>query len=416
MNFNELYYLDAYRKSFVAKVVQTNEAQERMVGKQKQLLFPIVLDQTCFYPEGGGQPGDRGVLLTATTEIAVLDTTYRGEQIIHWCDQPLAVATEIRGEIDFVRRFDLMQQHSGEHIVSGLINKRFGYNNVGFHIAETYTTFDFDGPISPTVLAEIELEANAVVQQNLPLQISYPTESELVQIAYRSKKELSGQVRLVSVPEVDCCACCGTHVHTTGEIGLIVFTKHEPYKGGVRITVLCGQRAVKYQLAQRQVLEKIARSSSVKIDDVPELFLRLQEERNFLQAERKKQNEEIVACYADMLQLDGATDYFVWITDLFHKHELPKIATNLMEQTTLQWVAVIRENEIETEKEVLTHCQLAVASKCWDLRTLAEVLRKEQPFKGGGKTEIMQGSAELEAEEIASVLENYWQSQSFAEL
>ena len=237
MDFSELYYVDPDCLTFDATVIESTPLQKPMNGYR----YAVVLDQTAFYPEGGGQPADYGTL----NEVNVLDVQMQDGRIVHFVDTPLSEGSVVRGSVNSERRRDHSQQHSGEHIVSGLVHQRFGYNNVGFGISEDDMTLDFDGVLEKNDLAEIERLANVVVQQNLPIEILFPDKTELDQLDYRSKIEIEGAVRLVRIPGVDLCACCGTQVRRTGEIGPIKIKQFMAYKRGTRLSVVCGMRAVR---------------------------------------------------------------------------------------------------------------------------------------------------------------------------
>ncbi|MFR4034950.1 MAG: alanyl-tRNA editing protein [Oscillospiraceae bacterium] len=222
MATEKLYYQDAHQAAFEARVVSCQP------GKHG---YDVVLDRTCFYPEGGGQPGDTGFL----SGVRVTDTHERGGEIVHFCEQPLAVGQIVEGQIDYGRRFEFMQLHSGEHILSGVIHRRFGYENVGFHMGADFVTIDFSGMLTQEDLSAVEAEANEWVWKNVPIEITYPDAEALKTIPYRSKKELTGQVRIVTIPGADICACCGTHVSSTGEIGLIKIFSCVKFHDGVRL-------------------------------------------------------------------------------------------------------------------------------------------------------------------------------------
>ena len=233
MATEKLFYEDVYCKNFRAKVLSCAP------GKHG---FDVVLDRTAFYPEGGGQPGDTGSL----SGVRVTDTHEAGGEIIHYCQTPLEVGSEVEGCIDWARRLSLMQLHSGEHILSGIVHRRFGYDNVGFHMGADMVTIDFSGMLTEDDLKQIEREANEVVWENREIRISFPPEEELEQIPYRSKKALTGSVRIVTIENADICACCGTHVTRTGEIGLIKIFSCVKFHEGVRLEILCGMRAYEY--------------------------------------------------------------------------------------------------------------------------------------------------------------------------
>ena len=187
MKTNTLYYLDCHTDTFVSRVLSCVQN-----GKG----WEVTLEATAFYPEGGGQAGDTGTLGGAR----VLDTREQGESVIHICDAPLEVGSEVEGRLDYQRRFDRMQQHSGEHIVSGIIHRRYGYHNTGFHMGSDLVTIDFDGIIPPEDLASIEAEANRAVWANLPIRCYIPEPEELAGLHYRTKRALPWPVRIGEGP------------------------------------------------------------------------------------------------------------------------------------------------------------------------------------------------------------------------
>ena len=251
MEQQALFYQDSHLRQFTARVLSCTADGDG---------FLVTLDQTAFYPEGGGQPCDTGLL----GGVAVTDVRRRDGQIVHRCAGPLTVGDTVEGAIDWDRRLDLMQQHSGEHIVSGLIHAAYGYDNVGFHIGHDVITIDFNGELTMEQLSDIERRANEAVWANTPVQIFYPDAEALASLPYRSKKELTGDVRLVEFPGCDLCACCGTHVKATGEIGLIRLLSVVRFKGGVRIEMACGGRALDHTRAVWEQNRRISNLLSAK--------------------------------------------------------------------------------------------------------------------------------------------------------
>ena len=231
METRKLYYEDSHLKTFTATVLSCVE------GKKG---FEIVLDATAFYPEGGGQDGDTGIL----GGVRVLDAKERETSVVHICEAPLEVGAVVEGAIDWEARFVRMQQHSGEHIVSGILNRRYGCHNVGFHMSSDIITIDFDCVIPKEDLPSIEAEANAAVWADLPVTCWYPSEEELPNVPYRTKRALPWPVRIVEIPGVDSCACCGTHVQRTGEIGLIRLFSAVKFRNGTRMEMACGKIAL----------------------------------------------------------------------------------------------------------------------------------------------------------------------------
>ena len=236
----KLYEQDPFLVKFEANVISC------VKGKKG---FDVILDRTAFYPEGGGQPYDTGRLEPVGREgkAKVLEVHSRDGEVVHTCSHPLEPGTAVTGVIDWDRRFDLMQQHSGEHIVSGLAHALWGCENVGFHLGAEVVTIDFDRPLTEQQFATLEETANwHLWQVNLPVDITYPSPEELEHIRYRSKKALTGQVRIVEFPGADCCACCGTHVRYPAQVGLVKLLSMQKFRDGVRIELVCGGRAFRY--------------------------------------------------------------------------------------------------------------------------------------------------------------------------
>ena len=226
-----LYYEDCHMKEFTAKVLDCTLQADG---------YHVVLDRTAFYPEGGGQPGDTGEL----SGVRVLDTRHKEDEIIHICESALQPGSTVNGRLDWHRRFEFMQQHTAEHILSGIIHKMFGFHNVGFHMGAEGVTMDFDGEIPKEVLEELENQANGAVFANLPVLCSVPDREALPEISYRTKRELPWPVRLVEVPGYDRCACCGIHVGYTGEVGLIKILSVVKFHQGIRMEMVCGHKAL----------------------------------------------------------------------------------------------------------------------------------------------------------------------------
>lgn len=226
----KLYETDPYVQTFTATVLVCTPAGEQ---------FAVQLDRTAFYPEGGGQPCDTGALGTAL----VTDVQEHGGVITHTVSAALPVGQTVEGRIDWARRRDHMEQHTGEHILSGTLHRLFGAENVGFHIGSPAVRMDMSVPLTAGQLAEAETQANAVIRADAPVRCWYPAPEDLAKLTYRSKKEIDGAVRLVDAGGADLCACCGTHVSTTGQVGAIKILSAQSYKGGTRLAVVCGERA-----------------------------------------------------------------------------------------------------------------------------------------------------------------------------
>ena len=231
MQTRKLYYEDSHLVQFSATVLSCTQVKKG---------YEVILDATAFYPEGGGQAGDTGAL----GGVRVLDTRERDDTLVHLCDGALPVGGTVEGAVDYGPRFLRMQQHSGEHIVSGILHRRYGCHNTGFHMGADVITIDFDAVIPAADLPQIEAEANSAVWANLPVRCWYPEPEELAGLSYRTKRALPWPVRIVEIPGFDRCACCGTHVQATGEIGLIKLLSVMNFRGGTRMEMACGQQAL----------------------------------------------------------------------------------------------------------------------------------------------------------------------------
>lgn len=247
----KLYYIDSHMKSFTARVLACTQ------GKKD---WEVELDRTAFFPEGGGQQADTGTL----GSVRVLDVREKQVRVIHHTDGPLEPGTEVAGEIDWPQRFQRMQNHSGEHIVSGTIHRLFGYDNVGFHMKPGEVTIDFDGELDDEQIRQVERLANEAVWRNLTVRAEFPSPEELAGLNYRSKLELTENVRIVTIDGVDVCACCAPHVSRTGEIGCIKILSHMRHRGGVRMTMVCGGEALEDYGRKGEVLQDISAMLSVK--------------------------------------------------------------------------------------------------------------------------------------------------------
>ena len=376
MATQKLYYLDAHQKTFTASVLSC------VPGKHG---YDVVLDQTCFYPEGGGQPGDTGTL----SGVRVTDTHERGDEIVHYCDTPLAVGETVEGVIDYDRRSSFMQLHSGEHILSGIVHRRFGYENVGFHMGTDFVTIDFSGILTQDDLAAVEAEANEWVWRNIPIQITYPTPDELAAIPYRSKKELTGRVRIVTIPEVDICACCGTHVSDTGEIGLIKIFSCVKFHDGVRLEILCGRRALQYMSALVEQNRRVSGLLSAKPLQTADAAARLLEAEAALKLRAAQLEEQVFAQKAQALA--GAGDAL-----LFEPPMTPdsvRRLTDLVMNACCGRAAVFAGSDAEGYK-------YAVGEAGSDLRQLVKELNAELHGRGGGKPFFAQGSVAASRAEI----------------
>ena len=275
----KLYYENAYMTEFDATVLSCEE------GKGGYL---VTLDRTAFYPEGGGQPADHGTL----GEVAVTDVHEKDGIITHTCCAPLTVGTTVHGKLDWARRFDHMQQHSGEHIVSGMLCSAYNCDNVGFHLGAETVIIDYNAELTWEQVLAVENRANQYLWENHPFVVTYPSAEELAQLDYRSKKELTGSVRITSFPDADMCACCGTHVAHSGEVGLVKFLSCQKFRGGVRLELLCGKRAMEHLSRCWEQTHATGQFLSVKDHDTFAAVQRLQNELQNTKARAAALEEE----------------------------------------------------------------------------------------------------------------------------
>lgn len=374
----KLYYEDAYRRIFRARVLECSREKDGC---------RVVLDRTAFYPEGGGQPADIGVLDTAD----VLDVQERGGKIFHLTDRPFAVGEAVTGSVNWPHRFGLMQQHTGEHIVSGIAHRFFGVDNVGFHMGSQAVTVDFSGFVDESGLAMVERLANEAVYRNLPVSASFPPPDELKRIPYRSKKELSGAVRIVTVPGCDVCACCGTHVAFTGEIGAIRITDAVRYKGGTRIGLLCGARAMEDYREKERSVGEISSLLSAKPREVAQAAGRLLQENSSLKRELDAARDRVFGLEAAAVpETEGNLCRF---EEGLSPDGLRKFSLLLARRCS--GAAAVFSGSDEAGY------RYALSSAHGDVRPLGGEMNRALSGRGGGAPELMQGSVRGKREDIA---------------
>jgi alanyl-tRNA synthetase len=371
MMTEKLYDKDAYQTGFTAKVISCSLSS----GTQAQ--YDVVLDRTLFFPEEGGQTPDRGTV----DEIQVTDVQIRDGMIIHRMAAPLAAGREVHGRIDWQHRFYNMQQHSGEHVFSGIVHQKFGYDNVGFHLSDDIVTMDYNGTLSTEQLLEVERQANQAICENVSIMISWPSEEELAAITYRSKKEIEGQVRIVTIPGYDVCACCAPHVRKTGEIGLLKVVSRQNYKGGVRVSIWCGLRAMQLYDQEHTMMSELAASLSTSADQIPAVFKKQQDEICKLkqklqkaQAQRMEQQLEEIPpqqknVFLQVEDVDGRT-----IRD----------SVNRLTAAHPGYCGIFSGNEADGY-------QYVIGSADADAGTAGELLKERFGAKGGGSARMIQG-------------------------
>lgn len=391
----KLYYDDAYATDFEARVISCREKTDgkQPAGKQQKSsgpVYEIILDQTMFFPEEGGQSPDLGTL----NGTAVTDVQIRDGVISHMTGKAFEEGSTVRGAVDRRHRFSNMQQHSGEHLFSGLVHQKFGYDNVGFHLSDREVTLDFNGPITDEQILEIEHQANEAIFANLETQILYPTKEEEKQIEYRSKIEIEGQTRLVRFPGIDVCACCAPHVRRTGEIGILKVVSLQNYKGGVRVSILCGKRALQLFDREHGSLSAISNYLTTSADLAYDSVVKLKEEngrqKSALARVASSEMERTVAEVSPDLKnvclfTDGADGKAVRdaVNSLVEKHE--------------GICAFFNGNDSDGYSFI-------IGSRTCDSREAGRILTEKFGARGGGKPAMIQGSVKASAEAIRTAL------------
>lgn len=370
----KLYELNAYTKEFTAKVLDCIKADD---------FYKIVLDKTAFFPEGGGQAADVGVL----GNTKVFDVQIECENIYHYTNEPIEIGSEVPGIIDFERRFNFMQNHTGEHIVSGIAHKLFGVNNVGFHLGEELVTIDFDKELTREQLGAVEKLANQKVWQNLPVTAYFPNDEQLKNTEYRSKKEIDGAVRLVEIKDTDVCACCAPHVNFTGEIGVIKLLDTEKMRGGIRIVLKCGRFALCDYQNKFENISSIGALLSAKQEKTAEAVQKLDEKcslANQKLTELKKKLAELTIVTVS----DGESCIFV---DDCEVKDLQIMADKLHKR--LGGTRAVFSGSGE-------NYSFAICGEDVELQSIFAKFKSQFTVRGGGRGGMVQGSVQATKENI----------------
>ena len=385
----KLYDTDSYLSEFDCKVVNLYNDNDYIY---------IETDRTAFFPEGGGQTCDKGSFNGINVEnIQIIDG-----KIVHFVKnsdenaEKIKIDTVLHGKIDMKKRFSDMQQHSGEHIFSGIVNSLYGYNNVGFHLGSEIVTLDFDGELNEDDICKVENLVNEVIWKNLKIKVTLPSNEELANIKYRSKIEIEGQVRIVEIPGVDICACCAPHVRFTGEIGIVRVVNFERYKGGTRVSILCGERALldlRHKLKQNRLVSNL---TSSKQDETAAAVERLKNEND-------KLKYDLIGMTRDFLTLKSESisegEKIIIFDDKLQGKLLQDFTLSLMDKAGRFAACFSGENG---------SYRYCIVSRNVNLQPLAKALNAEFSGRGGGKPEIIQGSLMTGAEdEIRAFLENF---------
>ena len=377
----KLYYIDSHLFSFTAAVLACREEKGG---------FAVVLDRTAFFPEGGGQLADTGTL----GGVRVLDVQEKGGEILHFTDAPLTVGETVEGVLDREQRLRRMQNHSGEHILSGLVHNTFGCDNVGFHMGEECMTIDFSGELTWEQLMALEQRANEIVRADLPLHIWFPGEEELKTLEYRSKLELTENVRIVEIPGVDRCACCAPHVERTGEVGIVKILDSQRHRGGVRLSVICGMDAYEDYRARQESVTEIARALSAKREGVTAAFRRVEAEQLAL---KERCDRLSLALVHYMAEAEQKTEGNILVFDEVLGEIAQRELVNLLMEKAGGFAAVFCGSDREGWRYIIGSLHV-------DLRAGAKKINAAVDGRGGGKPQMIQGNALAKKAEIVNKL------------
>ena len=379
----KLYYEDSHIRNFTAQVTGCEKSDKG---------YLITLDATAFYPEGGGQACDLGVL----GGVRVLDVREKNDEVYHLCDAPLAVGETVEGILDWDRRFDLMQQHTGEHILSGVIYQRYGHTNSGFHVGADVLTVDFDGPIPPEELPELEWAVNQAIWENVPVTCYIPSPEELPNVPYRTKKALPWPVRIVDVKGYDLCACCGVHTKFTGEVGYVKLLSCVKFHQGVRIEMVCGGRAVALMDQIYNQNKQVSAAFSAKLLETGEAARHmndvLEQERFNTVCTRRKYFALLAETYWD-------TGFALCFEEDLNSAGVRELATAISE--TCNGVAAVFSGR---DGEGYSLCLAGDAAR---VKTLGNALNAALGARGGGKPGFYQGSVPANRAEITAFCMDY---------
>ena len=383
METRKLYYEDCHLSAFTARVLSCGQAKDG---------WNITLNQTAFYPEGGGQASDTGTL----GGVKVLHASEEGETVIHLCSGPLEVGAEVEGRIDWAHRFDLMQQHTGEHIISGLVHARYGHHNTGFHMGADVITIDFDGIVPPEDLAELEAAANNAIWSDIPLKIWTPGPEELPNVFYRTKRALPWPVRIVQVPGYDSCACCGVHVERTGEIGLVKLFSSVRFRTGSRIELLCGRRALEFLSKSYEQNLLVSRAFSAKLTETGAAAGKMNELLGQQKMKISALETDIFSTIAEQCVEKGNVVIF--------REGLDSLLVRRLADMAAEKCGGIAAVFSGSDEAGYSYC---LVSRSQDLRPFGREMNTALNGRGGGRPEFQQGSVKASREAVLKHLGSF---------
>ena len=382
MKTKKLYDIDAYQEEFEATVLSCE--------KKEGNVYCVILDQTLFFPEEGGQTPDKGTI----GEEEVVDVQIRDDVVYHYVTQQLEVNRVVKGKIDWQHRFSNMQQHSAEHIFSGLAHRKYGMRNVGFHLSNQIVTMDFDGVFTEEQLCEMEWEVNQAIVANVEIKTGYPSKEALEKIDYRSKIEIDGDVRIVEVKGYDICACCAPHVKRTGEIGGFKIQSAQKYKGGMRISFLAGFRALEEYRRKAEIISELSEILSTNQANLPEYVNKLKNQIYELKGKLSYAKQTMMESKLKEIP-DSQLNVVLFEKDL--DSAVMRMVVNQLMDKHGGVCGIFTGNDDEGYNYI-------IGSKTIDCREIATKLREELDARGGGKPQMIQGSVNAIEEDIKRVL------------
>jgi len=397
MSTFELYYSHPYKTDFEADIISIDACDT------KENTYKVILNQTLFFPEAGGQSCDKGEIIfgniTTVVENVQIDKDGTITHYIHSSsplDTKSLVNAEIKGRIDWEHRFSNMQQHSGEHIFSGIVHEKYGYDNVGFHLSDNSVTMDYNGYLTPDEAYEIEALVNKVIADNVDVICSFPKDNELESMAYRCKGELSGDVRIVEIKGVDICACCCPHVAKTGEIGLLKVISSIKYKGGTRLSILCGFRALKYFSSLQADMNELRTLLSSELSEVVNNVAAIKNERDELKIKLREANKAKLISEIDHLSDSAGALIFTDEVDAKSQREV----LNYLIERRDNYCGIL----VGDDKKGYSYL---IGSNSLDSTLIGAKLKESFGAKGGGKKEMIQGFVEAKACDIKALLNSF---------
>ena len=361
----KLYYSDSFLREFDAVVTGCEPAKKG---------WKITLDRTAFYPEGGGQPTDKGVLTYGDTVVNISEVHEKNGLLAHTADAEIPIGTKVHGEIDWDRRFDLMQQHTGDHMISGVILSEYGYNNVGFHLTEKELVIDYDGVLTPSDTEHVIDVCNRRIWENNPISARYP--QNVKEMDYRSKRDIDGDIRIVTVENVDVCACCGTHLKSTAQVGSIIIYAQQSFNGGTRLFCACGGRALAMLKKRNADCYRISHLLSSPVDNVADAVVKKIKENESLKMSRSSLKRSMIEIWVERTKTDG--ELAVCVQPGLDAADLAQMSVMLGEKKASTAIAV-------------SDGKICIVSQSVDTNRLGRFIASHTGGKGGGKPGIYQG-------------------------